>query len=364
MEKTDYRDFEDASVDIPKKRFRSCFTWFCYEVSSFYESYVMLACFGLLLCFPSVMSSLRFIVSLATAMLLLALTTVGMILTAVICITSGMKKTKSLVRRNIKAVAEAIEEVFSSEQETLALGWDNVACRLNRKFYAAGEWKTPYYYFDGQQCEDYFRHNVLQPLYKQKVTKSYDKSDLRAAVSIYEQRLNDQFNQDKEDITVLAKGGLPADSHRSKFIWKLKNSSTQVGLKIWFFSALAYTFSHTWCLRLVQIMIILITASAVIFTGYSPELSKTRIGIRLLATIADVAPGEDMDRWDMVAKRINGYVMQDSNDTCAKMFFDGKDCMKFSKNVLNPLMSKSTSYYQFPAYDLVPLATEAFKPSI
>lgn len=167
MEKTDYRDFEDASVDIPKKRFRSCFTWFCYEVSSFYESYVMLACFGLLLCFPSAMSSLRFIVSLATAMLLLALTTVGMILTAVICITSGMKKAKSLVRRNIKAVAEAIEEVFSSEQETLALGWDNVACRLNRKFYAAGEWKTPYCLFDGTECKAIVRRLVFKTMHEE-----------------------------------------------------------------------------------------------------------------------------------------------------------------------------------------------------
>lgn len=198
MEKTDYRDFEDASVDIPKKRFRSCFTWFCYEVSSFYESYVMLACFGLLLCFPSAMSSLRFIVSLATAMLLLALTTVGMILTAVICITSGMKKAKSLVRRNIKAVAEAIEEVFSSEQETLALGWDNVACRLNRKFYAAGEWKTPYCLFDGTECKAIVRRLVLKQCMRKKV-QPHEKSCLRTAMSIYQQGIIDQLNWDKED---------------------------------------------------------------------------------------------------------------------------------------------------------------------
>lgn len=356
MEKTDYRDFEDASNDIPKKKFRSYFTWFLYETSRSYEPYAMVVWFGLYLYFPTAMSSLRFIVSLATVMLLLALTAVGLILTVLICINSQKNKAKSFVRRNIKAVAEATEEVFSSEQETLALGWDKVASKVNRKFYIAGEWKTPYYFFDGEQCEVFFRTHVPKRMYEEEAPAHDEKSCVRAAVSVYQQWLLDQFNRDKKATPVLADDNLPADSHCSKYIWRLKNSMKAVGFLVLFGCAWAYVYvGLSWFSRLYAIFVLLNVSFATLRTRYPSKIYKTGNLIRLLATIANVSPREDMDRWDLVAKRINAYLNKDFNDTGAATFFDGKDCRIFFGKELKPIMSKKTKHYRF---ELAPLVDE------
>lgn len=272
-----------------------------------------------------------------------------------------------MISRNTTKLAEATRKVFSLKQENLVLGWDKVASVLNRKFYVAGDWKTPYCIFDGVQCERYFRRYILEPMPEEDVAKHCEKSCLRAAVSIYQQGIIDQFNRDKDYNAEFTEDNLPVDSDRCKFIWKLKNSlryaelnSTsriRVGLAV----MPAYiVFADTWpssLIRLVELFFMVVLA-VVVSTGYPIELSKTRNRIRLLATIANVAPGEDMDRWAVVTKRMNAYLIQDSSGSGFDRFFDEKDCHKFFEKQLKPLMSTRTKDYRVATYELVPLIAD------
>lgn len=358
MEKTDYRDSEDASVDIPKKRFKSYFTWDFYEATRSYEVYVMVVWLGLVLCLHRAISPSD-VLGLTDNFALLS---VAMTWTPLFCISSEKKRARSLVSENTKALAAAIKEVFGSKQETSALGWDKIASKVNEKFYITGEWKTPYYYFDGEQCENYFRMHVPRRMYQEKAPAHGEKSCVRTAVSIYQQWLLDQFNRDKEDTSVLADNNLPADSHRSKYIWRLKNSMKAVGFLVLFACAWGYVYvGLSWSSKLYAIFILLNVSFATLRTRYPSKMYKTRNLVRLLATIANVAPREDMDRWNLVAKRINAYLNKDFDDTGAATFFDGNDCRIFFEKKLKPIMSKRTKHYKF---ELALLVSEAFEPSV
>lgn len=137
MEKTDYRDSEDASVDIPKKRFKSYFTWDFYEATRSYEVYVMVVWLGLVLCLHRAISPSD-VLGLTDNF---ALVSVAMTWTPLFCISSEKKRARSLVSENTKALAAAIKEVFGSKQETSALGWDKIASKVNKKFYITGSGK-------------------------------------------------------------------------------------------------------------------------------------------------------------------------------------------------------------------------------
>lgn len=349
-QKIDDRDCEDASVDIPKKNFRSRFTWALYEATRSYEPLMIVGWFGsLLFCFRNAVSASHHICIVGIAV-------VSIIWAPVICLICRKKRAENLVSRNNMALAEATKDFFSSEQETLAFGWDKVASQLNRKYYIEGDWKTPHCIFDGAECESYFRRYVLKPTHEEETQEGCEKSCLHAAVSIYQQKVLDQFNRDKEDTSVLAEDNLPADSHRNKFTWRWKNFSIlPIGVCVLQFSYAL--FFGTWTLRLIYMMDVILML-AVISTGYSLRLSTTENRIRLLATIANVAPGEDTNRWDVVAKRINAYMNEDSNVTGVQRFFDGKDCLRFFEKELKPLISKKIKEDGVATYELVPLVSE------
>lgn len=364
MEKTDYRDCADASVDIPKKNFRSAFTWALYESTRSYEPYVMVVWFGgLLFCLPYVISSSHFFWSTITVILLLEC----VMLVPLICMICRGIRARSLISRRKKTLAEAAEEVFSSDKETLAIGWDKVASRLNRKFYKAGDWKTPYCLFDGLHCEIFFRCYVLKSIYEEEELDGCEKSCLRSAVSIYQQRIMDQFSRDKEDTSALAEDNLPADSYHSIYTWRFKNSLRSVGHKVWLVSMLPQVFSgHTWSLRLTNIIVVILVFVALSTTsigttllGSTLKISTTRDRIRLLAVISDVAPGENSELWDIVAKRINAYLNEGPNVTGVQRFFDGKECCSFFKKQFKPLMSGKIKDYQVATYEILPLITSA-----
>lgn len=364
MEKTDYRDCEDASVYIPKKNFRSAFTWALYESTRSYEPYVMVGWFGgLLFCLPYVISSSYFFLSTVTVILLLE----SVMLVPLICMICRGVRARSLVSRSTKALAEATEEVFSSDKETLAIGWDKVASKLNRKFYNAGDWKTPYCLFDGSHCEIFFRCYVLKPIYEEEELDGCEKNRLRSAASIYQQRIVDQFSRDKEDTSVLAEDNLPADSHHSIYTWRLKNSLRSVGHKVWFVSMLPQVFlDHTWSLRLIHMIVVILmfvalstTSIGITLLGNTLSITTTKDRIRLLAAISNVAPGEDSELWDVVAKRMNAYLNEDPNVTGVQRFFDGKECCSFFEKQLKPLMSGRNKDYQVATYEIIPLITSA-----
>lgn len=169
---------------------------------------------------------------------------------------------------------------------------------------------------------------------------------------------------------MLVGNNLPVDSHHSKFTWKLENSVRHAELnatsrvRVGSVVMLIYiTFADTWrssLIRLVEVFFMVVIA-VVVSTGYPIELSKTRNRSRLLGTIANVAPGEDMDHWAVVAKRMNAYLIQDSNVSGFDRFFDGKDCRKFFEKKLKPLMSRRIKDYRVATYELVPLIADVVK---
>lgn len=348
-QKKDDRDCEDASVDIPRKNFRSRFTWALYEATRSYEPLMIVGWFGSLFCFRNAVSASYYI-------WIVGIAGVSIIWAPVICLICRKKRADNLVSRKNMALAEATKDCFSSEQETLAFGWDKVASQLNRKYYTEGDWKTPYCIFDGAECESYFRCYVLKPTHEEETQESHEKSCLHAAVSIYQQQVLDQFNRDKEDTSVLPEHDLPADSHRNKFTWRWKNLSIlPIGICVLQFSYAL--FFGTWTLLLIYMMDVIATL-AVWSTRYPLKLSTTENRIRLLATIASVAPGEDTNRWDVVAKHMNAYMNEDSNVTGVERFFDGKDCLKFFEKKLKPLISKEIKEEGVATYELVPLISE------
>ncbi|CCK69651.1 DUP/COS family protein KNAG_0C05530 [Huiozyma naganishii CBS 8797] len=66
--------------------------------------------------------------------------------------------------------------VFNSNTKILFLGevvkhrpsldpesWNAIADRMNQQFYSTEEWSTPYYFYDGQSCLEFFRSFVIGP---------------------------------------------------------------------------------------------------------------------------------------------------------------------------------------------------------
>lgn len=169
MKVADYGDCEDASVDIPIKKFRSVFTWGLYESMRSSELFVMVVWYsGLLFGFYNSMSSSHFWRSQIFIDLLL----LSILSTPMICLICRQIRREDMVSRNTQALAGTTKEVFGSQQETLPLGWDKVACRLNRKFYDAGDWKTLNLFFDGSNCEGFFKMYVLKPIHEVEGPKS------------------------------------------------------------------------------------------------------------------------------------------------------------------------------------------------
>lgn len=355
---------EDADVDVPKKYFTSVITWAYYESTKSYDLLMMIGWYGGLM---YGLYSTIFTSHIWRFQILFLLLEASVVLAPVICMTLIERRAGYLISRNNKKLAEATKEVFSSKQENLVLGWDKVASVLNRKFYVAGDWKTPYCIFDGAQCERYFRRYVLELMPEEDASEHCEKSCLRAVVSIYQQGIIDQFNRDKEYNPEFTEDNLPGDSDRCKFTWKLKNSLRYAELnptsriRVGFAVMPAYiVFADTWpssLIRLVEVFFMVVIA-VVVSTGYPIELSKTRNRISLLATIADVAPGEDMDRWAVVAKRMNAYLIQDSSGSGFDRFFDEKDCHKFFEKHLKPLVSTRIKDYRVATYELVPLIAD------
>lgn len=172
MEVADYRDLEDASLDIPKNSFRSVVTWGFYESTKSSELFVMVVWYSCLLfdCYNSLVST-----HLWTIQIYFDLLIISIFLSPAIWLICGQVRREEMISRNTNPLAETTKEVFSSQQETLTLGWDKVACRLNRKFYDVGDWKTLNCFFDGSHCESFFRMYVLKAIHEEEGPESRKK---------------------------------------------------------------------------------------------------------------------------------------------------------------------------------------------
>lgn len=360
MEKSGSTDREDVNTAIPKNQFRSKFTWGCYEASKSYLSIALLLLVGVLLLAVYWIDSSVHFRWFVTVMIVLILCGP---LTLVFGMIKRDKSVESLVSKNAILMAEVVSEILSSNHSSSALEWDNVAARLNRDFLVTGEWRTPYCFFDGVLCESLFRRYVLKPEFKDKIEDNIEdeKSVLRDTVNRYQQRIIDQFEQAKKQPLSLADATLPRDFYWNRPIWRLvmtftKNKYLGTLLVLWILLLL----SSGKKMRLVNLLCNVIPW----LFDEPPNLSKpsestTNNRIRFLATIVNVAPGEDVDRWDEIARLMNAYFKRTRSHGS---FFDGKDCMRYFNTFLKPLMNKITQD-DIATYELVPLVSDCLLPN-
>lgn len=76
--------------------------------------------------------------------------------------------------------------------------------------------------------------------------------------------------------------------------------------------------------------------------------------VKFLATIMQVAPGGDIEKWDQVARFMNYYLtMVGVWNIPHKKFFDGKECRNFYKSTFEPLASRNKGQKGFEFVHIV-----------
>ena len=372
MEKSGSTDREDVNTAIPKNQFRSKFTWGCYEASKSYLSIALLLLVGVLLLALYWIDSL--VNSRCTESTLQSTSDrfVNFMIVLVLCpfltfVFGTIKRDESverLVSKNAVLMAEAVSEILSSNHSSLALKWDNVAAKLNRDFNVTGKWKTPCCFFDGVLCESLFRRYVLKPIIKDNIEDNIEdeNSVLRDTADRYQQRIIDQFEQAKKEPLLLADETLPRDFYWNRPIWRFvvlltKNKflGTLLGLSILF--VLSARIKIINLVKLLSWVIPVLFDEPLNLSGPSETTTNNRI--RFLATIVNVAPGDDIDRWDKVAMLMNAYFKQTRSPGS---FFDGKDCLRYFNTYLKPLTNKITQD-DIATYELVPLVSDCLIPN-
>lgn len=351
MEKSGSTDCEDGNIAIPKNQFKSKFTWGCYEASKSYLSMALLLLAGLIsLVIYWIDSSVN-----PGCPVPYFFTVILVFLTFVYWMTKREESVESLVSKNAIFMAEVVSEILSSNHSSLALEWDYVAARLNREFNVTGKWRTPYCFFDGVLCESLFRRYVLRPEIESNIED--EKSILRDTVDRYQQRIIDQFEQAKKEPLSLTDETLPRDFYWNRPIWMFvltftsnKYLGTLLGLWILFIVSGRRKTIHS--VLLLCGVIPVSFGEPLNLSGPSENTTYNRI--KFLATIVNVAPGDDIDRWDEIARLMNAYFKRTRSHGS---FFDGKDCMKYFNTFLKPLTNKITQD-DIATYELVPLLSD------
>lgn len=313
-----YADCDDGTLAIPKNDFESQFSWKCYEASRSYLPVLLLAWLGgLVVAFHYVYYSSQ----PGWCILIIIGFIVGVILSPIIYGERRKKSVNRLISRNVSLLAEIVEEIFRTEQNNLPLAWGKVASKLNEQLYVAGKWRTRYCFYDCVLCEVYFRRYVLKPNFLK--SPKEQNNLLATAANTYQRTIRHQFNLAKKERIILPDQTLPRDFEswdRNRPVREVSESSE----------------------------------------------STTSKRIQILAIIATIAPGEDIDRWDEVARRVNA--LTDQNPTRGVYsnlwtFFDGKHGLRFYLRYFDAL-TKKIARDDIPTYELVPLISEIKKEKL
>lgn len=307
-----YTDCDDGTLAIPKNDFESQFSWKCYEASRSYVTAGLLAWLGgLLVAFRYVYYSSR----PGWCILIIIGFIVSVILSPAIYGEGRKKLVNRLISRNVSLLAEIVEEIFRTEQNNLPLAWGKVASKLNEQLYMTGKWRTRCCFYDGVLCEVYFRRYVLKPNFSKSLKEQNNL--LATAANTYQRTIRHQFNLAKKERIILPDQTLPRDFKS----WDRDRPVRE-----------------------------------------APKSSEcsTSNRIQVLAVIATIAPGEDMNRWDEVARRLNAYFDQNSPGSS---FCDGKSCLRYYLKYLNAL-TKKIARDDIPTYELVPLISEIKKKGL
>ena len=76
--------------------------------------------------------------------------------------------------------------------------------------------------------------------------------------------------------------------------------------------------------------------------------------IKFLATAMQHAPGNDLEKWDHIARHMNYYLHEKGVwRRPEENFFDGKECLDFYRSQFEPLASASTKLFYVELRDIV-----------
>lgn len=92
------------------------------------------------------------------------------------------------------------------------------------------------------------------------------------------------------------------------------------------------------------------------------KLSTLRLSdrIKFLATIMQHSPGNDLEKWDDIARHMNYYLHEKGvRKRPEENFFNGKECLNFYRTQFEPLTSGSTELFYIEFRDLVRETNEA-----
>lgn len=359
MEKSDLVVCESGTPLTPRKTFKSVSSYACYEVVRVRAFYIWLLWLVVLSISPFVLFDLAesedWVCEVYWQVLML---NIVLFFPAMLFYRSDRQA--RLVSQNLTNFMSIVENTFESGHGIGPEKWDEVACKMNREFYDAGIWKTPYSFFDGLEVEKLYRSLVLNP----QLGKNLDVLDVcekgPKETTAYEKRLDEQFSvwaNDSEYSAEECGNMLPRDLHWNEVTWTIHKMRLALALHI----AVSLIF-HS--MGLFGVLCgCLITTYIEMQTPY--VLKDTRMSttnrLRLLATIVSVAPGTDVDRWDVIAKRVNSYLHEIPECPASDCFFDGKSCLDCFERYFKPPTSQKKKRTFITSNELKPFVSRAIE---
>lgn len=330
---------KEAQVATVPKNFRSSFTWCLRETFSIRISWLgPLSILILLLTLFSFPRFLNFPIICASV--------VAIVLSLVMPFFILAYKRRSVFSKEKEKIAQCINTVDPGVEVEK---WDEVASKLNCLLYHDRSWNTPYFFYDGSICRHTFKCLILRPFLKDESNnEENEKNVLRETVERYQNRVESAF-KDFQQGTLAEPSeeykSLPRCNYYNRFTFhkgffksrffviSLSQSRYELMLRrpfnfystfarAFFSAAITYFYFRTYCKL-----------------KYSKLDVKARV--KFFATIVDVAPGEDLVKWDQVARHMNEYLRVEEKVWTANddYFFDGGDCLSFFKEHAKPVTS-------------------------
>lgn len=247
----------------------------------------------------------------------------------------------------LKNTRELVEQVLNSKPGLDIENWDTVASKLNLFFYKECIWKTPYFFFNGQQVQLLFKDKVLKSYLQGKFDDLTDADKIQSA-RYYQQSVKEKFESSLKDSLpeFLSESELPRDTPRGKFFFYpgyvlliflvcvLQGQALFMILR----SVKEKSFLPLGIVIYDQYMFFACYRN--VFRIFFPAMSTLR-AINFLAVIKKVSPGKELDKWDRVARYMNQYLAEEKAGHSNEKFFDGKHCLKYYKTFFEPLSTGS-----------------------
>ncbi|SCU79994.1 LADA_0B04456g1_1 [Lachancea dasiensis] len=187
---------------IPRDVFRSKLRWFCTRHR------LVLSVLGVELGLALLCAQFAIQSQLETEDRALVLVVIGLLVIIFgllsFAIAHGAIVSRSHARTNKIAF---MREIIRAKPGIDASSWDTIAATINPIFYASSSSLTPYFFYDGEACYNYFRNTYLQPYLRRMERSSKNEGsptnqmqpidDLQPfidrAIRVYEEQANRDF---------------------------------------------------------------------------------------------------------------------------------------------------------------------------